>query len=95
MFASKTRLVIKNNFIFSRCSISWLCTTLSITLDITGRGKRGLQFFGSEFFALLNMSITFAVLQPSGNSEPNGMLTICDIGSANISASSYSILQGI
>ena len=40
-------------------------------------------------FPFLNMNLTFAVLQPSGNVEPNYMLTICDIGSANISAPSF------
>ena len=29
------------------------------------------------------MGLTFADLQPSGNFEPNDMLTICDIGSSN------------
>ena len=41
------------------------------------------------------MGLNFAILQPSGNFEPNDMLTICDTGSANISAPSFSILQGI
>ena len=41
------------------------------------------------------MNLTFAALQLLGNFEPNDMLTICDIGSANISAPSFSILQGI
>ena len=40
------------------------------------------------------MGLTFAVLHSLGNFEPNDMLIICDVGSANISAPSFSILQG-
>ena len=36
---------------------------------------------------------TFAVLQTSGNFEPDDMLTICHIGLVNISGQSSSILQ--
>ena len=75
---------------FSKCSISWLCTTLSITLDITGRSETGLQFFPFS-----NMGLNLAVLKHSRNFEPNDMMTNCDINSANISAPSFSILQGI
>ena len=39
------------------------------------------------------MSLTFVVSQPAGNFQPNFTLAIYDIGSANISVPSFSILQ--
>ena len=45
-------------------------------------------------FPVFNIGFTLAFLQPAGKVEPD-MLTIWDKSSANISRSSFSILQGI
>ena len=57
----------QNSFIFSRRSISWLFTDLSITLDIKDRSQTGLWFFGFVFLSFLNIGLTFVALQPSGD----------------------------
>ena len=41
------------------------------------------------------MGLTFAVLQASGNFKRNDMLRICNIGSVDILAPSFMILQNI
>ena len=41
------------------------------------------------------MDLTFAVLQASGNFKRNDMLRICNIGSVDILAPSFMILQNI
>ena len=62
--------------------------------NYTQKWNRSVIFW-FYIFPFLIMNLTFTVLQPLENFDLNDILTTCNIGSTNISAPSFSILQGI
>ena len=85
----------KTYHVFSKCSMSWLYTNLSIILIILAVMKQVYSFQAQCFYLFLSRGFTLAILHTRGNLELKKRLIISHNCSVNNSTPSFKNLPGI